>query len=97
MGEGGRQWKGLFQYCTCLKTTSHHSDNWRKSLQDSLESQKVDPSNAKAYFRGAKAAMKLREYQLCWSQCEAGVAIDAKAITQFSALRRVRVSYVWTC
>ena len=65
--------------------------NWRKSLQGSLESQRVDPGNVKAYFRGAKAALHLGQYPVCRQQCEAGRAADedGKAAAQFSALSKV--------
>ena len=65
--------------------------NWRKSLEDSLEAQKLDPDNIKAYFRCAKAAMQLGRYEVCQQQCQVGIArrIDAKTAQQFSTLAKV--------
>lgn len=61
--------------------------NWRKALEDALASHKLDRTNVKAPFRGAKAALKLGMWQQCEQLCSAGRAIDP-ASKEFDAMEK---------
>ncbi|KAF8072387.1 ttc4 [Scenedesmus sp. PABB004] len=50
--------------------------NWRSALQDSSAALRLDPGNAKATFRGARAALKLGEWARCEELLAAGLAAD---------------------
>lgn len=47
--------------------------NFRNTLQDSAAAVKLDGSNVKAHYRGAKAALALRQYAGCVELCRAGL------------------------
>ena len=50
--------------------------NWRNALTDALAAKKADPLNAKAYYRAAKAALQLGNYDECCELCQEGQAVD---------------------
>eukprot|EP00878_Enallax_costatus_P030282 GHUV01032957.1.p1 GENE.GHUV01032957.1~~GHUV01032957.1.p1 ORF type:complete len:285 (+),score=43.68 GHUV01032957.1:425-1279(+) len=53
--------------------------NWRSALQDSQSAHNLDPSNLKAIFRGARAALKLGEWDTCEQLLAAGLSIEPNA------------------
>ena len=59
--------------------------NWRNALSDALMAKKTDPSNAKAYYRAAKAALQLGINDQCCELCLEGQAIDPSS-KEFPAL-----------
>ncbi|GAB4818948.1 hypothetical protein N2152v2_005994 [Parachlorella kessleri] len=50
--------------------------NFRNALLDGLAAAKANPSNVKAYYRAAKAALGLRKYDQCEELCSKGLALD---------------------
>ncbi|GAQ80087.1 hypothetical protein KFL_000450440 [Klebsormidium nitens] len=50
--------------------------NYRRALQDSQEAVRLNPDNIKAYFRAAKAAFNLGEYDEAVQQAMAGLEKD---------------------
>ncbi|CAD7703396.1 unnamed protein product [Ostreobium quekettii] len=50
--------------------------NWRRALNDARQAIEINPNNLKAYYRAAKAALKLSEAQVAIQMCEAGLALD---------------------
>eukprot|EP00798_Chlamydomonas_sp_ICE-L_P019966 gene19966-26676_t len=81
--------KGIALRCSDMKINSQLFSNrshvqgllcnWGKSLDDALIAQKADASNIKSYFRGAKAAMKLKRWERSLHQCEEGKKLDPEA------------------
>eukprot|EP00775_Hariotina_reticulata_P012859 gene12859-12986_t len=53
--------------------------NWRSALQDSQAAMQIDPSNLKAVFRGARAALKLGQWEECQQLLGRGFALEPAA------------------
>jgi len=62
--------------------------NWRKTLQDGIDATKLDATNTKAYFRAARAALKLGEFMLCQELCVAGRKHAEPPTHEFDALEK---------
>ncbi|GMH40625.1 hypothetical protein BSKO_08529 [Bryopsis sp. KO-2023] len=53
-----------------------HLGNWRKALKDSKEAVRLDPNNIKAWYRGARSALKLQDVDETLRFCEKGLEVD---------------------
>ncbi|KAG1680398.1 hypothetical protein FOA52_015489 [Chlamydomonas sp. UWO 241] len=53
--------------------------NWRKCVNDAAEARRLDPTNVKAHFREAKAALKLGLWAQAEAACVAGQDADGGA------------------
>ncbi|KAF5838388.1 hypothetical protein DUNSADRAFT_2924 [Dunaliella salina] len=62
--------------------------NWRKTLQDSIDATKLEAKNTKAYFRAARAALKLGDFMLCQELCVAGRKHAEPPTQEFDALEK---------
>lgn len=60
-------------------------NNWRSALNDAKRAMALDPSHVKAYVRGARAALELREFEECQSICDRGARVENAA-----EFRRIR-------
>lgn len=76
--------KGIAEKCSDAKLNSQlyanraHVqlilDNCRHAYNDARRAVEFDPSNLKAYFRAAKAALQLKQFAACRTVCERGLA-----------------------
>eukprot|EP00878_Enallax_costatus_P046596 GHUV01056798.1.p1 GENE.GHUV01056798.1~~GHUV01056798.1.p1 ORF type:complete len:139 (-),score=17.83 GHUV01056798.1:308-724(-) len=93
-------------WCYCVMLQSGHlfslllvAGNWRSALQDSQSAHNLDPSNLKAIFRGARAALKLGEWDTCEQLLAAGLSIEPNApeLLQIQKVTVITVllSYFW--
>ncbi|BDA47917.1 Tetratricopeptide repeat protein 4 [Coccomyxa sp. Obi] len=55
-------------------------ENFRSALEDSQEATHLDPANLKGYYRGARAAMKLQQYERAAEICSTGLTVDRNAL-----------------
>uniref|UniRef100_A0A383V5T9 Cns1/TTC4 wheel domain-containing protein n=1 Tax=Tetradesmus obliquus TaxID=3088 RepID=A0A383V5T9_TETOB len=53
--------------------------NWRSALQDSLAALQLEPASIKAVFRGARAALKLGQWDVCGQLLQQGLALEPEA------------------
>lgn len=53
--------------------------NWRSALQDSQAALQLEPASIKAVFRGARAALKLGQWDVCGQLLQQGLALEPEA------------------
>eukprot|EP01024_Parvocaulis_polyphysoides_P025482 TRINITY_DN2320_c0_g1_i2.p1 TRINITY_DN2320_c0_g1~~TRINITY_DN2320_c0_g1_i2.p1 ORF type:complete len:301 (-),score=40.43 TRINITY_DN2320_c0_g1_i2:63-965(-) len=53
-----------------------HLGNWGNALYDCKWAIKKNPNNIKAYYRGARSAFNLKDFDFCRQFCEQGLKID---------------------
>jgi uncharacterized protein HemY len=63
--------------------------NWRSALQDSQAAMQIDPQSLKAVFRGARAALKLGQWDDCQQLLKEGFALEP------AAAELLQVQQVW--
>eukprot|EP00201_Polytomella_parva_P013831 CAMPEP_0175073596 /NCGR_PEP_ID=MMETSP0052_2-20121109/20691_1 /TAXON_ID=51329 ORGANISM="Polytomella parva, Strain SAG 63-3" /NCGR_SAMPLE_ID=MMETSP0052_2 /ASSEMBLY_ACC=CAM_ASM_000194 /LENGTH=378 /DNA_ID=CAMNT_0016341505 /DNA_START=14 /DNA_END=1146 /DNA_ORIENTATION=+ len=66
--------------------------NWRNSFEDSNRSIKLDTSNVKSYFRGARAAQKLKRFSDARNICIEGLKIDSSNVELKKILKESEAS-----
>jgi hypothetical protein len=63
-------------------------------LQDSQSALQQDPASLKAAFRGARAALKLGEWQLCGQLLQLGLALEPEA-AELLQIQQVSCLIAW--